>query len=217
MGTDEPLRQSTEPHPEQRQIAAFDFDGTLTVKDSFMDFLRWRAGPLRYAAGMARLGFPALSYLGHRDRGRLKVAAVREFLRGAPREALEADCEAYATIAWSRMMRPDALETWQAWRERGACMTIVTASPEPVVAPFARRLGAEVLLGTRLKFDVAGRIDGAFEGENCRALEKVVRLRARFGPDVCLAAAYGDTSGDTEMLEIAEVKGYRQFTGRPAA
>jgi phosphatidylglycerophosphatase C len=32
---------------------------------------------------------------------------------------------------------------------------------------------------------------------------------------VRLAAAYGDTSGDTEMLQIADVQGYRAFTGRP--
>jgi phosphatidylglycerophosphatase C len=114
------------------------------------------------------------------------------------------------------MMRPDALEAWQDWKKRGAVMTIVTASPETLVEPFARRLGAEVLLGTRLAFDAAGRVEGAFTGENCRALEKVVRLRARFGPDVRLAAAYGDTSGDAEMLQIAEVKGYRKFTGRPS-
>ncbi len=211
MGTDDPPRQSTD----QRPIAAFDFDGTLTVKDSFMDFLRWRAGPLRYGLGMARLGLSALAYLGHRDRGRLKAAAVRVFLKGVDRDALAAACEAYAAAVWPRMMRPDALRTWEAWRGRGACMTIVTASPEEVVAPFARRLGADVLLGTRLSFDAAGRVDGAFVGENCRALEKVVRLRERFGPDVLLAAAYGDTSGDAEMLEIAEVKGYREFTGRP--
>ena len=30
-----------------------------------------------------------------------------------------------------------------------------------------------------------------------------------------LAAAYGDTSGDTEMIAIATEKGFRVFTGRP--
>ena len=60
-----------------------------------------------------------------------------------------------------------------------------------------------------------GRITGAFNGENCRGPEKVARLQAMFGEDVRLAAAYGDTSGDTEMLQIAEEKGYRVFNGRP--
>jgi len=215
MGTEVIPRQSPGEAQGVRPIAAFDFDGTLTVRDSFMDFLRWRAGPLRFAVGMARLGPSALAYAGHRDRGRLKARAVREFLKGEEGEALAASCEAYAAAAWPRMMRPDALKTWQDWKDRGAVMTIVTASPETLIEPFARRLGADVLLGTRLAFDEAGRVEGAFAGENCRALEKVVRLRERFGPDVRLAAAYGDTSGDAEMLQIAEVKGYRAFSGRP--
>ena len=217
MGTDDALRQPPPESAAPRPIAAFDFDGTLTIRDSFMDFLRWRAGPFRFALGMARLGPSALAYFGHRDRGRLKAGAVREFLKGEERGALAASCEAYAVAAWSRLMRPDALQAWADWKSKGALMTIVTASPETLIEPFARRLGADLLLGTRLSFDEDGRVDGAFVGENCRALEKVVRLKAHFGPGVRLAAAYGDTSGDAEMLEIADVRGYRQFTGRPPA
>ena len=41
---------------------------------------------------------------------------------------------------------------------------IVTASPETTVEPFARRLGAEALLGTPLTFDAEGRVTGAFDG-----------------------------------------------------
>ena len=211
MGTADPPRQTTD----ERPIAAFDFDGTLTVEDSFMAFLRRRAGPVRYALGMARLAPHALAYLAHRDRGRLKAAAVAEFLRGLTREELAASAEAFAEAAWPRLMRPDALAAWRDWQGRGVCMVIVTASPEEVVAPFAARLGADVLLGTRLAWDAEGRVEGAFAGENCRAAEKVVRLKARFGPDVRLAAAYGDTSGDHEMLQIADQPGYRVFTGRP--
>ena len=45
--------------------------------------------------------------------------------------------------------------------------------------------------------------------------EKVRRLREVYGEDVRLAAAYGDTSGDREMLRLADEKGYRVFKGRP--
>src|SRR4051812_45925603 len=72
-------------------LVAFDFDGTLTVRDSFTAFLRWRAGPLRYALGLARLAPAAVAYLIHRDRGRIKADAARVFLEGAPRERLESD------------------------------------------------------------------------------------------------------------------------------
>src|SRR4051812_46946493 len=67
-----------------RPIVAFDFDGTLTVRDSFTGFLKWRVGPVRYALGLLRLAPNALAYLVHRDRGRIKAAAAREFLRGGP-------------------------------------------------------------------------------------------------------------------------------------
>jgi phosphatidylglycerophosphatase C len=211
MVTDGPGRQTIEGRP----VVAFDFDGTLTTHDSFMAFLRWRAGPVRFALGMVQLLPATVAYLGHRDRGRIKAAAVGVFLRGLTRAELEASARDFAARTWDGFMRPDALATWRDWQEKGAVMTIVTASPEEVVAPFARRLGAEVLLGTRLSCDAEGRIDGAFVGENCRALEKVVRLEQRFGPNLRLAAAYGDTSGDREMLAIAEAPGFRVFTGHP--
>ena len=35
-----------------RPVALFDFDGTLTIRDSFTEFLRWRAGPGAWALGL---------------------------------------------------------------------------------------------------------------------------------------------------------------------
>ena len=94
-------------------------------------------------------------------------------------------------------------------------MVIVTASPDIIVQPFARGLGADHLIATRLAFDSEDRVAGMFDGRNCRGPEKVTRLQAVFGPDLRLRAAYGDTSGDREMLKIAEEPGYRVFKESP--
>lgn len=204
-------------HPlgDGQPIVAFDFDGTLTIRDSFTAFLRWRAGAAGWARGLVRLAPAALAYLHDRDRGRIKAASVREFLKGVDRQALEAEAERFAEAVWSDFMRPDALACWNAWGERGVHRVIVTASPETTVAPFARRLGAENLIGTRLAFDAQDRVTGAFLGENCRGEEKMTRLRAVYGLEVRIAAAYGDTSGDAQMIAAAVEKGYRVFTARP--
>lgn len=212
MGAAQSFRQSP---VGDRPIVAFDFDGTLTIRDSFTAFLRWRAGAADWAIGLVKMAPALTAYIGDRDRGRIKAASVREFLRDVERTALEAEAERYADQVWGRFMRPDALACWKAWGEKGAHRVIVTASPETTVAPFARRLGAEGLLGTQLMFDAQDRVTGAFAGENCRGEEKVRRLRAAYGDDMTLAAAYGDTSGDTEMIAIAAEKGFRVFTGRP--
>ncbi|MBO9711020.1 MAG: HAD-IB family hydrolase [Caulobacter sp.] len=197
-------------------LVAFDFDGTLTVRDSFTAFLKWRVKPMRHFVGMVRLFPAAVAYVFDRNRGKIKAAAVREFLKGVPQEQLEREARAFAQSEAPRLFRPDALAVWRRWRSKGARLVIVTASPDIVVAPFARGLGADMLIGSRLAFDDRGRVAGWLDGPNCRGPEKVERLRATFGEDVRLAAAYGDTSGDHEMLQIAHEKGYRIFRGKPA-
>jgi phosphatidylglycerophosphatase C len=212
MGTTPWIRQ---PPAAGQPIVAFDFDGTLTVRDSFTGFLRKRAGRRGWAVGLVRLAPATAAYARDRDRGAIKAAAVKVFLEGVTRSALAADAEAYAEKVWRKLMRPDALEAWNDWGQRGRHRVIVTASPALTVAPFARRLGAEGLLGTDLTFDADDRVTGAFESPNCRGEEKVRRLRAAYGPDLRLAAAYGDTSGDAEMLAIADEAGFRVFRERP--
>jgi phosphatidylglycerophosphatase C len=198
-----------------RPIVAFDFDGTLTVRDSFTAFLRWRAGPAAYWAGLARLAPAAARYARDRDRGRLKAAAVRLFLGGMSRIEIEDAAREFAEGHARRLFRPDALRAWALWREEGARLVIVTASPEEIVQPFARGLGADHLIATRLAYDAQDRLDGRLDGENCRGPEKVRRLRAEFGDEVHLDAAYGDTDGDREMLAIAEERGLNVFQGTP--
>jgi phosphatidylglycerophosphatase C len=212
MGAKGPLRQDPEAY---RPLVAFDFDGTLTKQDSFTTFLAWRAGHARYAAGLARL-FPAfLAYLGHGDRGKIKAEATRLFLKGVSRDELDASANRFAESHARRLLRPDAVRVWKQWQSQRARLVIVTASPESVVAPFARGLGCDLLLGTRLAFDGRDRLTGEFDGPNCRGEEKVRRLRAVFGPDVRLEAAYGDTSGDREMLTLADEAGYKVFKATP--
>ena len=210
MGTAEPLRQLGD-----RSIVAFDFDGTLTTRDSFTAFLAWKAGPWAYLSGLLLMAPQLLAYLAHRDRGRLKAAATARFLGGMDAAALAGEAERFAVQHAQSMLRPDAVQAWRNWRAQGAVMVIVTASPDITVQPFARGLGADLLIGTRLAVNESDRITGRFETPNCRGAEKVRRLREAFGDDMVLAAAYGDTSGDREMLRLAEVKGYRIFKGRP--
>ncbi len=198
-----------------RPLVAFDFDGTLTCRDSFQAFLAWRSGRLRYAAGMARLA-PAFARYGRdRDRGSLKAGMVREFLAGLKRDALVADAERFAAERARSLLRPDAVKCWRLWQKQNARLVIVTASPEILVAPFGRGLGAEAVIGTRLAFSDHDWVTGALDGPNCRGEEKVVRLRAAFGDDVRLEAAYGDSSGDDAMLAIAGEAGMRVFGQRP--
>ena len=210
MGGSQDDRQ---PQPVFRPLVAFDFDGTLTDRDSFTAFLAWRAGRGTFVAGLLGLAPAVARFALDRDRGRLKTAAARRFLAGLSRSELETEAQAFAT-EWGRSrLRPDALRAWRRWQVDGARLVIVTATPEIIVAPIARALGAEQLIGTRLAFDAADRVTGELAGANCRGAEKVRRLREAFGDDVKLEAAYGDTDGDAQMLALAEEQGMKVFNG----
>jgi phosphatidylglycerophosphatase C len=212
MGDAVDIRQED---PIYRPIVAFDFDGTLTVRDTFTAFLAWRAGPLRYRAGLMRLLPAAGHYLRDHDRGRLKAAAVRLFLAGLSRADFEDAARRFAEGRARTLLRPDAIRAWRRWQSQSARLVIVTACPEEIVAPFARGLGADSLIATRLAYDDGDRLSGELDGKNCRGMEKVERLKEAFGPDVRLEAAFGDTEGDTEMLALAEQAGYRVFEDAP--
>ena len=203
------------PPADRRPIAAFDFDGTLTVTDSFTAFLRWRTTRLWWLSGLARLAPAILIYVVARDRGRLKAASVRVFLRGVSRQALVREVERFAAARADGLFRPDALACWRAHRVAGHRLVIVTASPEEVVAPFAAQLGADDLIGSRLNWTAEDRVGDGLDGANCRGAEKVRRLQARFGASVEVEDAYGDTSGDLEMLAFARRGHMRRFTARP--
>ena len=101
MQSDERQRPDTLFSPQAARggpVVAFDFDGTLTTRDSFTDFLRWRDGTFSYGLGLARLVPAALRWVGNRDRGQIKAAAVRTFLRGMPRALLEQEAHEFATL-----------------------------------------------------------------------------------------------------------------------
>ena len=198
-----------------RPLVAFDFDGTLTVRDSFTAFLAWRAGLGRFVAGGVNMLPEIVAYSFRRDRSRLKTAATTVYLAGATRGEIEADAKRFAEAEAQRLFRPDALRAWRRWQGRGARLLIVTATPESIIAPFARGLGADRLIATELEFDKNDRATGRLLGENCRGEEKVRRLRAEFGEDVHLEAAYGDTDGDKPMLSLAEEQGFKVFQGSP--
>ncbi len=209
-----PEASPSEPGRTPANLVAFDFDGTLTVRDTFMAFLFWRVRGVPRVFALIRMIPAALAYLWRRDRGRIKAAAVKAFLGGVGAGALAGDAARFAALHYDDLMRPDALERWRGHKAQGDRVIIVTASPEIIIRPFAERLGADTLIGTRLHLDDAHRVTGRFDGDNCRGQEKVRRILQRFGP-VRLSAAYGDTTGDVEMLAMADQPHMKLFRRRP--
>jgi HAD superfamily hydrolase (TIGR01490 family) len=189
----------------QRPIAVFDFDGTLTKRDTYLLFLKsvvgWRGLArfvLRHPAVMLRV------VAGDGDeRDWAKYLATRELLAGQSDIHLREAVGALVNRILSEELREDVL-LWLDWhRKEGHEVLIASASFEMYVRPVGDRLGADGVVATKWEVDHDGTLTGRLDGGNVRGQHKAVVVRQYLGPDRELSFAYGDSRGDRFLLALA--------------
>jgi phosphatidylglycerophosphatase C len=180
-----------------RTVAAFDFDGTLTRRDTLLPFLASYSGRTQVLSALA------LSAPGSGGRDALKERLLTRVLRGhAHSDVLDAGRRFGAELVHSGIS-PE-MRSRLAWHRReGHEVVIVSATLDVYLDEVGRALGVQHVLCTSLDVDENARVTGGFAGANCRGIEKAARLRA-FVDEETVTWAYGDSAGDREMLAMAD-------------
>lgn len=191
------------------RVAAFDVDGTLTTTDCVVPFLRRTAGTSRLIVRLLSSPITLGTSAVRRDRDALKAASAAAAFAGASVATVEADAAAFAREVYEHRMRTDTVELLRAHLDAGDTVLLVSASFEVYLRPLAELLGAHDVLAVRLEADDDGVLTGRLDGPNCRGPEKVVRLhewldRQSGGREAVHLSAYGDSSGDRELLADAD-------------
>ena len=191
-------------------VAAFDVDRTVTTGDCVVPFMMRVGGRLRV---MARLGLTALVHLPvlvRRDRDRFKALAVHAIFTGHPMAEVEREADEFADTLAAERLRDDVLARMRWHHDNGHTVVWVSASFAVYLRPLAAQLAIiDAVLGTELAVAADGRCSGDLLGRNCRGPEKVRRVHAwldeRFGGRAAVELwAYGDSSGDRELLADAD-------------
>jgi HAD superfamily hydrolase (TIGR01490 family) len=185
-------------------VAAFDFDGTLSTRDNFLPYLRIVAGTRDLARAIATAA-PALaaSRRDPRQRDVAKAIVLRGTVAGRRDEYLRDLGARYARLVAAQHLAPDTVTRLEEHRAQGHEIVFVSASLHVYLDPIAELLGADAVLATALEVDADGRCTGEIAGANVRGIEKVRRLETWLaGRDVVLHA-YGDSTGDEELLARA--------------
>ncbi|WPL19665.1 HAD hydrolase, family IB [Thiorhodovibrio winogradskyi] len=204
----------TQPQPQpqpQTSVAAFDFDGTISTRDTFLPFLFRAFGWVRVLSVLLPLAGEGLRVLrGRASRDAFKARLIARLFTGVPVSAITPHGPRHAE-AIRRWLRPRALARIEWHRAQGHRLVMVSASLELYLRDLAADLGFQDLLCTQLGQEGAC-FDGRMAGGNCRGAEKVKRLETLLGDLSQLEIhAYGDSDGDREMLEIAQHPFYRPF------
>jgi phosphatidylglycerophosphatase C len=190
-------------------IAAFDFDGTLTTGGSVFDFLSALTGRRKVATASLAL-LPQLAHaaiVGGEVADRTKERLFETVLAGIETSAFDEVSREFAKAHLARHLRVDVHQRLRLHQQRGDHTVIVSASPEPYIAEAARLLGADQALATGLA-SRDGRLTGRYDGKNCRGEEKLRRLREwTSGLDEPPARlwVYGNSRGDLRMMRAADV------------
>jgi len=186
---------------------AFDFDHTLTVRDSVVPFVARVAGLRRVLAAVVGSLPTTARLLLARDNDGLKIHFSRACLVGIDAEDASAAGIDHARRIVSTRMRADTAARLRLHQERGDVVVIVSASFGEYMHVVGDLLEVDAVLCTEL-VKVDGVLTGELDGANCRGEEKVRRLRewlSASGLEGVVDVAYGDSSGDAAMLAEARV------------
>ena len=191
-----------------RKVYAFDFDGTLTIRDTLLEFIRYACGTKAFVLGFLRHAhLLVLMKLRLYPNWKAKQRIFSYFFKGIDLKAFNSLCQHFADDN-RHLLRPEGIQTLQQAKAEGAEVLIVSASIDNWVQPFFPDAN---VLGTKVEV-VDGCLTGRFLTKNCYGQEKVNRILALY-PDrnTYHLIAYGDSRGDKELLSFADEPHFKPF------
>jgi len=190
-----------------REAAFFDLDKTVIAKASMVAFGRplYRGGLINRRT-VVRAIFGQLVYL-HLGASEEKIAKIREsvlhLIKGWDRDQVCTIVEETMLEIVEPIIYAEALELIATHRAKGRLVVIVSASPEEVVIPLGRHLGADAVIASQASVDSAGRYTGEMQFDAYGPYKAVAVARMAEREDIDLAAsyAYSDSYTDLPLLE----------------
>lgn len=187
------------------RIALFDFDGTLTTKDTFIEFGLFAVGKMNFCKALIR----NVTYLAGWELGIIPNYKAKEKLfgslfKGMTLEEFNGKCEAFSRKI-DTFLHPVGYDKMKTHLKEGTPVYIVSASIENWIKPWARNQGVTDVVSTKIEVNEYGKLTGRFASKNCYGPEKVNRIK-----DVCKEIesseiwAYGDSKGDDDMLKFSD-------------
>ena len=194
-------------------IHAFDFDGTLTRRDTLIEFIRYVKGNKEFLIGFLKhLHLLIMMKLGIMPNWKTKRIIFQYFFGGMTLEKFNEYCEKFAKEKASLLRKKGMVAVNKAVMD-GDQVVIISASIENWVEPFFRfQVSNNInIIGTKIQV-VDGKLTGRFLTKNCYGEEKVRRLLEQY-PDrkEYKLVAYGDSRGDHALLDFADEGHYREF------
>lgn len=193
----------------KRLIVAFDFDGTITRKDSFTEFIKFAKGKTAFYKGIILCSPLLIAYKLHLyPNWKIKQKIIGHFFKNMPGDEFAALGRKFIGVI-NHFVRPEIIATIENYRQQDATIYVISASIENWVEPWCRSMGINHIIATRIATGSDGLLTGYFSTKNCYGQEKVIRLLKK-EPDrnTYTLFVYGDSRGDKELMDFADKSWY---------
>lgn len=193
-----------------KKIAFFDFDGTITNKDSLFEFIRFAVGDKKFIFGLIVLSPILVLYkLKFIENYKAKQKMLSWFFKDMKTDIFLSISKEFSLNQIDKIVKKEAINKLYWHKKQKHKIVIVSASLESWLEPWCTKNGFE-LIATKLEFNLY--VTGNLLSKNCYGIEKVNRIKEKFNLlDYDFIYAYGDSKGDKEMLELADKKYYKIF------
>ena len=160
-------------------IAVFDLDGTITRRDTYVDFLLFcfRCKPLKLLKSPMLVFYFFMYKSGARSNHWLKARFLRLVVGGTKSQELNELAHKFCMLTMRYNIKKDALTEIEQLKDSGYKIVLATASFSFYVENIADQLGIDELLCTTAQVDSEGRLTGEIDGLNCIGEEKAQRLK----------------------------------------
>ncbi|WP_426477595.1 HAD family hydrolase [Chryseobacterium sp. CBSDS_008] len=192
-----------------KKLYCFDFDGTLTYKDTMFMYLKFYDSTKYRIQFLRHVPLFILLKLKLAETEKVKKSFIGSILKGQTQEKIEQKSKQFFEQHYPKIVRENALDFIKNIDRNNTQSLLVTASLDIWVKPFAEELKMQ-LVSTRAEFK-NGIFTGNFIGKNCNGKEKLIRIKEEINNSKYdKIIAFGDTSGDRPMLKWAN-EGHYQF------
>lgn len=195
----------------KKKLALFDFDHTISYRDSFLEFLKFSINYFRLIIGLPYLIPVIMLYLFKIiNNEKAKSIVIRYLYKNWTAERFEKSGKEFTTSILPRIVKESAVKRIQWHLDEGHSVYVVSASVDLWLKHWCGQYGIG-LISTRLEME-DGEFTGRFLTPNCYGPEKVKRIKEAIKlEDYDYIYAYGDSRGDREMLAMADEPHYRTF------
>lgn len=189
-----------------KEVAYFDFDGTITSRDTFIPFLIFTIGYFKFFILLPlSLCILILYIMKVIDNEKAKELMLQLTITNMSSDFIEKKAKNFANTHIDKYIKPEIFERVKYHYENGHIVIIASANLEVYLKYFIKRHDLHGVIATQIAFK-NNRATGKLLSKNCYGAEKINRVNEYLNKNklnFIYSYAYGNSRGDFELLNYA--------------